>query len=230
MRIAVVGGTGRQGFGIALRLAAAGHEVTIGSRARARAEEAAARIREEVQSATVVRGARNDEAVRDAELVVVAVPHAAQAEIYAQIAPAISPGTIVVDTTNPIAPEVKAQPGGIRSPQEQSAAERAAEFLPPGVRLVAGFQNVAASHLRDLSKPLEGDVILCGDDEDAKRTVGRLVDDLPNLRWIDGGELSMARAVERLTGLLISVNRRYGIKGAGVRLHGHPSWGEAPSR
>jgi predicted dinucleotide-binding enzyme len=77
---------------------------------------------------------------------------------------------------------------------------------------------------------LEGDVLLCGDDSDAKAVVGSLVEDIPNLRWVDAGGLSMARAVERLTALLISVNKRYGITGATVHLHGHDTFGRPPKR
>ena len=135
------------------------------------------------------------------------------------------PPTILVTTTNPIAEEAKQAPGSISAPQENSAAEEAAGEVAAGVRVVAGFQSIAAAQLRDLARPVEGDVLLCGNDADAKAIVGSLVKQIPNLRWIDAGELSMARAVERLTGLLISVNRRYGVKGATVRLEGHPTWG-----
>ncbi len=228
----MVGGTGRQGFGLALRLAQAGHRLTIGSRSSARADEAAARALGHLDPGADVHGAVNADAIAGADLVVVAVPPAAQEDAYRDIAPNLKRRAIVVDTTNPIAAEVKAAPGEIRTEQTLSAAERAAAVLAgrgrPDVRIVAAFQGVAATRLKDLGTPLEGDVLLCGDEAEAKTVVGSLIDGMPNLRWIDAGGLSMARAVERFTGLLISVNKRYRIKGAGVRLHGHPRFGPPP--
>lgn len=226
--MAIIGGTGRQGTGLALQLARAGHSVTIGSRSPDRAQEAAAKVRD--RSAGSVEGTTNDKAAGAAGVVLVTVPHVAQQQTYLAIAPHLRANAIVVDTTNPGASDAKSSPGEIASAQERSAVEVAAGLLPDTARLVAGFQSVSASRLADLDHPLEGDVLLCGDDAEAKVTVGSLVENIPNLRWVDAGGLSMARAVERLTALLISVNKRYGISGATVHLHGHETFGEPPAR
>ena len=225
MDVAIIGGTGRQGYGLALRLGKAGHHVTIGSRSLERAVETAGRARERVGDFAQIDGDTNDRAAAAADVVFVTVPHSAQAEVYGAIGPHLRPRVIVVDTTNPIAVHVKARPGEIQTTQELSSAEEAAALLPAGARLVAGFQTVAAAKLQDVERPLEGDVLLCGDDDEAKQVVGPLVVQMPGLRWVDAGGLSMARAVERLTGLLISVNKRYRIEGATVHLHGHPTFG-----
>lgn len=229
MDVAIIGGTGRHGYGLALRLGKAGHHVTVGSRSLERAVETSERARERVGDFAQIDGDTNDRAAAAAGVVFVTVPHLAQAEVYKTIGPHLHPGVVVVDTTNPIAVHVKARPGEIQTPQELSSAEEAAALLPKGARLVAGFQTVAAYRLQDLDRPLEGDVLLCGDDDQAKQVVGSLVEQMPGLRWVDAGGLSMARAVERLTGLLISVNKRYGIGGATVHLHGHPSFGSPPA-
>jgi len=228
MDVSIIGGTGKQGFGIALRLAEARHHVIIGSRAEEHAREVAARVRERVGTGARVDGAMNDQAAGAADVVFVTVPPDAQTDVYRAIAPHLRPYAIVVDTTNLLAPLVKERPGEIGVPQDTSAAEEAAKLLPEGVTLVAGFQTVSAARLQDLGRPPEGDVLLCGDDSEAKATVGSLVEDMPGLRWVDAGGLSMARAVERLTALLISVNKRYGIKSASVHLLGHETFGLPP--
>jgi hypothetical protein len=232
MDIAIVGGTGKQGFGIALRMASAGHRVTIGSREALRATEAAeragARVAEASGIETALAGTDNASAVASAGLVVLTVPYPAQRDTLASIESSLRPDAIVVVTSNPLAADVMRAPGAISSAQQESAAEEAAAALPAGVRVVAGFQTVAAKHLQALERPVEGDVLLCGDDDEAKRVVGGLVEDIPALRWVDAGALSMARAVERLTGLLISVNHRYRIAGATVRIEGRDGWGRPP--
>jgi NADPH-dependent F420 reductase len=226
--VAIIGGTGKQGSGIALQLARAGHHVVIGSRVIERAEASAATVRERAHGEA--EGRINTEAAAAADVVFVTVPHEAQEGTYTAIAASLRPGVIVVDTTNPSMTDTKSAPGEIASPQDRSAVEVASALLPKGVRLVAGFQSVSASKLGDLDEPLQGDVLLCGDDEEAKAVVGSLVEGIPNLRWVDAGSLSMARAVERLTALLISVNKRYGITGATVHLHGHETFGRPPPR
>jgi NADPH-dependent F420 reductase len=110
-------------------------------------------------------------------------------------------------------------------PWAGSAAEQAATLLPEDVRLVAGFHTVAASLLQDVENEIHADVLLSGDDDEAKSVVGGLVEEIPGLRWADVGELSTARITESLTALLISVNREYRIRNAGVRLTGRKVWG-----
>jgi 8-hydroxy-5-deazaflavin:NADPH oxidoreductase len=114
-------------------------------------------------------------------------------------------------------------------PWHGSAAEQAKALLTSGVRLVAGFHTVSAEPLQDLTRDLEGDVLLCGDDAEAKASVGGLVEDIPNLRWVDAGTLSMARVVEPLTALMVSVNRSYRVHETGISLTGRDRWGKPGS-
>ncbi len=218
MAVAIVGGTGDEGFGIALRLARAGREVVIGSRDADRGAEAAERARARLGGDAPVRGTANAEAVAAAEAVLVTVPFAGQAAIYKGLKDAVEPGQIVCDCTSPLATAVGGFPWQVIRPWQGSAAEQAKAFLPDGVRLASGFHTVSAEALQDLDRPLDGDVLLAGDDE-AKAAVGALAETM-GLRWVDAGPITAARLIEPLTAILVAVNRRYGVRAAGVRLTG----------
>jgi 8-hydroxy-5-deazaflavin:NADPH oxidoreductase len=224
--VGIVGGTGDEGFGLALRLARAGHNVVIGSRSEERGRQAAERAREILGGDTPVDGTTNETCAAGSELVFVTVPYEGQAEIYRSIKPHVTQGHIVVDTTTPLATAVGGRPWQVIRPWHGSAAEQAEALLGRGsVRLVSGFHTVSAGQLQDIERKMEGDVLLCGADAEAKEKVGVLADDMPNLRWVDAGDLAMARIVEPLTALMVSVNRRYGIKDSGVGLTGRRAWG-----
>jgi NADPH-dependent F420 reductase len=225
MDIAVIGGTGDEGFGIALRLARAGHHVVIGSRSEERGVEAAERARRALDEDTPVDGTSNATAAARAELLFVTVPYAGQADIYRSIKDHVAPGRVLVDTTTPLATAVGGRPWQVIRPWHGSAAEQAQALLGPGVRLVSGFHTVSAEPLQDLDRAVQGDVLLCGDDAGAKGTVGELVEGIPELRWVDAGPLAMARVVEPLTALLVSVNRNYKLHEAGIELVGRDAWG-----
>jgi 8-hydroxy-5-deazaflavin:NADPH oxidoreductase len=229
VRIAVIGGTGDEGFGLALRLARAGHHVVIGSRAEERGAEAAERARHILAEDTPVDGTSNERAAAGAELVFVTVPYAGQADIYRSIKDHVPEGRVLVDTTTPLATAVGGRAWQVIRPWHGSAAEQAKALLAPGVRLVAGFHTVAAEPLQDLERPVEGDVLLCGDDPEAKLEVGAVVEQIPELRWVDVGALAMARVVEPLTALLVSVNRNYKLRETGIKLVGREAWGR-PAR
>jgi len=229
MQIAVIGGTGDEGFGLALRLARAGHHVVIGSRSEERGAEAAERARHVLAEDTPVDGTSNERAAAGAELVFVTVPYAGQADIYRSIRDHVPAGRVLVDTTTPLATAVGGRAWQVIRPWHGSAAEQAKALLGDGARIVAGFHTVAAEPLQDLERPVEGDVLLCGDDAEAKREVGELVDQIPNLRWVDAGGLAMARVVEPLTALLVSVNRGYKLRETGIKLVGREAWGQ-PAR
>jgi NADPH-dependent F420 reductase len=225
VQIAVIGGTGDEGFGLALRLARAGHHVVIGSRAEERGAEAAERARHILAEDTPVDGTSNERAAAGAELVFVTVPYAGQADIYRSIRDQIPAGRVVVDTTTPLATAVGGRAWQVIRPWHGSAAEQAKALVGPDVRLVAGFHTVAAEPLQDMERPVEGDVLLCGDDGGAKFEVGQIVEQIPDLRWIDAGSLAMARVVEPLTALLVSVNRTYELRDTGIKLVGREAWG-----
>ena len=231
MTIAIIGGTGDEGFGLALRLSLAGHGVVIGSRSEERGQAAADRAREILElgfgsgGRGEVSGTSNQEAAAACEMVFMTVPYAGQAEIYRSIKSALRPAALVCDTTTPLATAVGGRAWEVITPWAGSAAEQAKALLPSGTRLVAGFHTVSAEQLQALEEPVEGDVLLCGVDAEAKAEVGALVEAIPNLRWVDAGSLSMARIVERLTALMVSINRNYRIHHAGVAITGRKAWG-----
>lgn len=233
MPIAVIGGTGDEGFGLALRLADAGEAVVIGSRSEERGAEAAGRAAAALTGrpgAAEVTGTSNDQAAAGADVVFVTVPFAGQAEIYRSIAGAVRPNAVVCDATSPLATAVGGRAWQVLTPWAGSAAEQAKALLPAGVRLVSGLHTVSAEPLQDLEHALEGDVLLCGADAEAKAIVGGLVERIPNLRWVDAGILAMARIVERLTAVMVSVNRAYGLHATGIALTGRDAWGAPPER
>jgi NADPH-dependent F420 reductase len=229
MDVTVIGGTGQEGFGLALRLAKAGHHVTIGSRSAEKATASAATARELVGGGAAIHGSTNEEAAGSADVLVVTVPFAGQADIYRAIKPAVPSGAVVLDATSPLATAVGGKAWQVVRPWHGSAAEQADAILSQGVRMVAAFHTIAGGALQDLEHPLESDVLLCGDDADAKAVVGALVDDIPDLRWVDAGALSMARIVETMTALLVSVNRTYKVKDSGFRIVGRDTWGDPRS-
>ena len=225
MEIAVIGGTGDEGFGIAIRLARAGHNVVIGSRSGERGVQAAERAREVLGGDTPVDGTTNETAASSAELVFVTVPYAGQADIYRSIKDHVPPGRVVCDTTTPLATAVGGRPWQVVRPWHGSAAEQAKALLGEGVRLVSGFHTVSAEPLQDLEHSVEGDVLLCGDDVEAKGQIGALAEQIPDLRWVDAGALAMARVIEPLTAIMVSVNRAYKLRHTGIKLVGRDAWG-----
>jgi 8-hydroxy-5-deazaflavin:NADPH oxidoreductase len=225
MDVSIIGGTGAEGFGLTLRLAAAGHHVTIGSRDAERASAKAEEARTIVGADAAIDGAENAAAVDDARVVFVTVPFSGAAMIYGAIAPAITAETIVCDCTSPLMTAVGGRASHAIRPWHGSAAEFVKTLLPKGTRLVAAFHTVGAAALQALDAPVDSDAFVMGDDVAAKETIGALITDIPGMRWVDVGGLQMARIAETLTPLLISVNGRYKIHEAGFRLTGRDGWG-----
>lgn len=211
--IAVIGGTGHLGLGLAMRWAAARVPVVIGSRSLERARAAAEKVRTATGGGSV-EGKENAEAAQGAELIVIAVPAGAQAETLAAIAEAAS-GKIVVDATVPLSSTATA----VEQIPEGSAAERAQRFLGERSRVVAAFHTVPATLLADLSRPIDCDVLVCGDDAGAKARVIELAGSF-GARGVDVGALRQARTLERLTALLVSAGRRVRRHELGVRITG----------
>ncbi len=219
--IAVVGGTGQEGFGLALRWAQAGETVIIGSRDLERAEAAAARIRQAVGPAAKVSGLENRAACAAADLVVLTVPFQAHATLLKQLKPAIRPGSIVIDTTVPLAASVGGRSSRTLGVWQGSAAQQTAELIPKGVSVVAAFQNLASEAL-NREGPIDCDVIVCSDDADASRLVCSLATRIPGVRALEGGRLENARILEQITALLIGFNLRH--RGcSGIRITGLPA-------
>jgi NADPH-dependent F420 reductase len=229
MDISVIGGTGEEGFGLTLRLARAGKHVIIGSRS---AEKGAGRAADAVRilgGDADVEGTTNEEAAERGDVIFVTVPYAGQADIYRAIKDHVAEGKIVVDCTSPLATAVGGRAWHVIRPWHGSAAEQAKAILPKGVRMVAAFHTISGEQLQDLERPMDSDVFVCGSDAEAKAVVGELIDAIPNLRWVDAGDLTMARIAETMTALLISVNRTYKIHDAGFRVTGRERWGRPGS-
>lgn len=207
--VAVIGGTGPEGAGLAARWVRAGYRTVVGSRDAARAVEAARRIGAE--------GAENLEAAGLCDIAVLTVPFAAQKETLERVRPALS-GKILVDVTVPL------RPGRVMRaalPLEGSAARIAQNVLSDGVRVVSAFQNVSAESLEDPGAEVDCDVLVCGDDPEARAEVVRLAE-AAGLRGVEAGPLDNAAAAEALTSLLIWMNRRHGARAAGIRVTGLP--------
>jgi NADPH-dependent F420 reductase len=229
MDISVIGGTGDEGFGLALRLGKAGRHVIIGSRSDEKGAAAGGKARE-LLGGGEVEGTTNQAAAERGNVVFVTVPFEGQADIYRSIKDQVAPGTIVVDCTSPLATAVGGRAWQVVRPWHGSAAEQAKAILDPGVRMVSAFHTIAGEQLRELSRPMESDVFVCGKDAEAKATVGELIEAIPDLRWVDCGDLSMARIAETMTALIISVNRTYKLHDAGFRMTGRESWGRPPAK
>jgi NADPH-dependent F420 reductase len=224
MDLSIIGGTGAEGFGLTLRLAKAGHRVTIGSRDADRAVAKANEAVEILGPHAQVDGAENVAAAA-APVVIVAVPFAGAAAIYESIAPSIRTGTVVCDCTSPLMSAVGGRATHAIHPWHGSAAEFVRTLLPHGTRLVAAFHTVSAGVLRELDHAVDSDTLVTGDDADAKAVIGALVEDVEGMRWVDIGGLQMARIAEQLTPLLISINIRYKLHDAGFRVSGRDAWG-----
>lgn len=218
--VTIVGATGDLGFGLALRLAKAGVPVVIGSRDADRAAEAAERVAATVPGADA-KGLANPDAVAGAELVVLSVPFASQASTLKSIKDALRPDALLLDVTVPLAAAVGGRPTRVLSVWQGSAAQQAQELVPAGVTVVSALHTVAASHLADLAHAFDEDVLVAGDDKDAKRRVAELIGLIPGLRPVDAGKLEMARITEQLTALTIGINIRHKAT-AGIRITGLP--------
>jgi NADPH-dependent F420 reductase len=218
--VAIVGATGALGFGLALRFGASGVPVVLGSRSAERAEEATARARERVPGGAF-EAAVNDEAARAAEIVLLCVPFRNQAENLGNLKEALREGQILVDSTVPLAAAVGGRATRTLGVPQGSAAQQAAEMAPEGVRVVAALHTVSAPKLSDPEERLDEDVLVCGDRRDDKQRVAELIERIPGLRCVNAGRLEMARVVEQMTALMISINARYKTH-AGVRIEGLP--------
>jgi NADPH-dependent F420 reductase len=219
--IAILGGTGDQGLGLALRFAAAGRPVVIGSRKLERAVEAAEKVRAAVSGADV-RGLENAAAAAAAPVVILSVPFEHTAATVKQVAGALAPGQIVVSMGVPLATAVG--DGAVRTVGvwQGSCAELVASLLPAEIPVVSAFQNVSAHRLQELGEPVDCDVVVSGA-KGPRKVVMDLCPLVPGLRAVDGGPLANARIVEALTALMIGINVRYKLpEGSGIRFTGLP--------
>ncbi len=217
MRIAILGGTGEQGPGLALRWAKAGEEVIIGSRQREKGEKVAAELNQELGK-ELLRGTDNVTAAAAAEVVVLTVPYSAHVNTLESVKEQLQ-GKIFVDVSVPLDPENARR---VIMPAAGSAAEEAQQVLGPAVKVVAALENVSAYILRDVNAAIDCDVLICGD-KDARPTVMQLVTKLGGgIRAINAGPLEAARQIEPITALLIRLNILNKVHSAGIRITGLP--------
>jgi NADPH-dependent F420 reductase len=217
--IAIVGGTGPEGSGLALRWARAGEQIVIGSRDAARAQAAATQIAEKAGVLGSVEGLDNIQAVKMCDCVVLTVPFAGQADLLKQLKPSFRPGTVLIDATVPLAAAVGGRPTRLLGVWQGSAAEQAAELVGKNVSVAAAFHSLSATVLNG-DQEVDCDVIVCSDDDNARQVASELAVKIPGVRAIDGGKLENARIVESMTALLITLNIRHKVHGAGWRVTG----------
>lgn len=215
MKIGIVGGTGREGRGLAARWARAGHEVFIGSRQAEKGISKADEISRDLDLS--VRGGDNWTACKEAEVIVITVPYGAHQATIESIRDAVD-GKIVVDITVPLAPP---KIRSVSLPEGRAAALEARAMLPEKTRVVAAFHHISSEHLADPDYVFDCDVLVCGDDKEARASVISLASDL-GLRGIDAGVLENAIALEAMTPVLLHINRRYKVVGSGIHITGIP--------
>jgi 8-hydroxy-5-deazaflavin:NADPH oxidoreductase len=217
--VAIVGGTGPEGRGLATRWARAGLRVIIGSRDENRANLTAHDICEHLGPNAAVEGMENTAAVRASDVVVLTVPFEGQAAILKQLRNHFRSGTVLVSATVPLASSVGDRGSRVLGVWQGSAAQQAAEMAPQGVAVVGAFHNISAS-LLETALPVECDVIVCTDNEKAKEAAYELARKIPGVRPLDGGKLENSRIVEQITALLITLNIRHKVHSAGLRITG----------
>jgi 8-hydroxy-5-deazaflavin:NADPH oxidoreductase len=216
--VCIIGGTGALGFGLAVRLGRAGVPVVIGSRDSGRAQQAAARARERVPDGEF-GGRQNADAVRGGEIVILCVPFRSQSETMTNLKEALEPDQLLIDATVPLAAAISGKATRTLGVWQGSAAQQAQEMAPEGVRVVSAFHTVSAALLTDLDHRLDEDVLVCGDRRPDKQKATELVEQIEGLRAVDCGPLEMARIVEQLTPLLISINVLNKVR-AGIKITG----------
>jgi hypothetical protein len=221
-KIAILGGTGPEGSGLANRLARAGEDIVIGSRDAARAQEAALQLRAQIGRAAQIDGTDNAAAVLQCEIAMLTVPFSGQTALLKQLKGVWKPGTVVIDTTVPLAASVGGSPTRMLGVWQGSAAEAAGELLPAGMSIVAAFHNLSAELLAG-DAAVDCDVLVCSDDEKARQVAMELAAKIPGVRALNGGKLENARIVESITAMLIGLNIRYKVHSAGVRFTGLPA-------
>ena len=217
--VAVVGGTGAEGSGLALRFAKAGLRVLIGSRNLDRAQAAAKEIAAQAGVGEIT-GHTNSDAVSKAAIVILTVPLSAQVETLKSIRTNFQSGAILVDATVPLEIAIGGRVSRTITLWDGSAAQQAARLAPPGVAVVSTFHLLGAEALKGLNHPIDCDALICGDNADAKATVSRIAEKIPGVRAIDAGPLENARYLESSAALLIALNLKHKVSHSGLRITG----------
>ena len=217
--VAIIGGTGPEGRGLAVRWARAGLKVILGSRDETRARMSAQEITDLLGPNARVIGAENAAAAAQSDIVVLAIPFEGQIATMKHLKSSLRPGAVLITATVPLATSVGDRGSRVLGVWQGSAAEQVAEFAPEGVAVVGAFQNISAALLAR-EGPIECDVIVCSDDARAKEVASELARLIPGVRALDGGKLDNSRIVEQITALLITINIRHKVHAAGIRVTG----------
>jgi hypothetical protein len=217
LTLGILGGTGNEGSGLALRWAHAGYAVIIGSRDEVRAQAAAAAINEKLRREGLVRGASNLDAARACDIAVLTVPYAAHRATLESVKEALA-GKILVDVTVPLNPEKRRR---VHLPPGGSAGAEAQALLGDTVKVVSAFQNIGFGHLQELDAPIDCDVLVTGNDKEAKQQVIALAKAI-GVAAFDAGLIENAVVAESLSSALINVNVKYKVTSAGIRITGIP--------
>jgi NADPH-dependent F420 reductase len=212
--ISIIGGTGKEGKGLAYRWALAGHPVIIGSRAIEKAEEAAIEINQLAKPNILVKGMLNEDASKMGEIIAVSVPYAAHIPTLRVIKGNCS-GKIVIDVCVPLVPPKVTK---VQMPKDGSAGQEAQNFLGPECKVVSAFHNVSYDRLLN-NEPIDCDVLVCGSDKDAKRVVLELVKDAGMRGW-DAGPIENSVIPEGLTSVLIGINKQFSVVASGIQITG----------
>ncbi len=218
MKVAVIGGTGGQGLGIATRFVKAGEDVIIGSRTAEKAEAAVAKVRELLPGAANVRALANPDAAKEADVLVLTVPLAAQKDTLLSIKEGAA-GKPLLDATGPLESAIGGSATKCMYLPDGSAAQRAQAILPEA-KVICAFNNISQTWFMQLDEPIDCDCLICGDDRDAKAKVTPLIEMIPGVRVIDCGALERASIIEKITPLLIGLNIRNKCQFGGIRITG----------
>ncbi|BBL62468.1 NADPH-dependent F420 reductase [Methanobrevibacter arboriphilus] len=222
MKIAILGGTGDQGLGIAIRFVQAGENVIIGSRKAEKAEKAVEEIKELLKEKNLdnIEGLSNEDAAKKGDILILTVPITAQKPTLESVKEFVN-GKIFVDATVPLQSNLGGTPMTYFIPWEGSAAEETEAILKGnGAKIVSAFNNISSSSLMNFNEKVDCDCLISGDDADSKKIVSELIEKIPGIECIDAGPLEQARTVERITSLLIGLNIRYKTHYGGLRITG----------
>ena len=215
LTLAVIGGTGAEGSGLAMRWVRSGYRVVIGSRSAQKAAEYCAELNFKLGEPGLISGMENLDAAKEGDLIVLAVPYGAQKDILESIRPALA-GKILINVGTCINPD---RPAQVELPPSGSSSLEAAEQVGPGVRVVAAFQNVSAEYLSDPEREIDCDVLVCGDDAEAKVSAMRMVE-AAGMTAYDAGPLKNSIVTEGITAILLGINKRYHARLAGIKITG----------
>ncbi len=215
-KIAIIGGTGKEGKGLAYRWAKAGYTILIGSRVREKALATVAELKEKLGQSVQMEGMTNQEAAEKADIVVLTVPYAAHQETLISIREQVQ-GKIFIDVTVPLVPPKVTR---VHIPPAGSAAQEAQNILGPDVQVVSAFQNISYEHLLN-DHEVDCDVLVCGGTRAARAEVIKLVEAAGLTGW-DAGPIENSIVAEGLTSILIGINKQYGVESAGIRITGVP--------